>query len=258
MSQKRSSRSIDELIDVMIKNNLANMYSLLMARVIAFYPETMRADVQPLLKMVNLNGVEVENSITTDLPVMYSNSADIYIRTPLVKGDLVLVAYSSVAIDDILNSAVPVKVSSKRKFSQKDGVVLGSYRFNNGPNTLSGDAESVVVHRRSTNTVIKITPAGDIIITGANQINAQCKTASITSSGATDVSASNVSISAQNVAIEATETSISGNLSVGGTANVTGTLTGGKIKTASGKDMDEHTHNYRPGDGAPTATTGPN
>lgn len=258
MSQKRSSKGIDELIDVMIKNNLANMYSLLMARVIAFYPETMRADVQPLLKMVNLEGVEVENSITTDLPIMYSNSADIYIRTPLVKDDLVLVAYSSVALDDILNSNTPVKVRSKRKFSQKDGVVLGSYRFNNGPETLSGDAESVVIHRRSTNTVIKITPGGDVIVTGANQISAQCKTASVTSSGATSVEASNVAINASSVVIEAQETSISGNLSVGGTANIKGTLTGGKIKTASGKDMDEHTHNYRPGDGAPTATTGPN
>lgn len=258
MSQKRSSRSVDELIGVMIKNNLANMYSMLMARVIAFYPETMRADVQPLLKTVNLDGIEVENSITTDLPVMYSSSADIYVRTPLVKGDLVLVAYSSVAIDDILNSTVPVKVNSKRKFSQKDGVVLGSYRFNNGPKTLTGDPESIVVHRRSTNTVVKITPSGDIIVTGANQINAECKTATITASGDTSVTASSVAISAKNVAIEAQETSISGNLSVGGTASVSGSITGGTITTASGIDMDSHTHNYRPGDGSPTATTGPN
>lgn len=257
MPQKRSNRSVDELVDIMVRNTLSNMFTFLMARVVAFYPEAMRADVQPLIITKNIEGRNVENSITTDLPIIFPNSKDIYVRTPLVKGDLVLVGYSTVALDEILSSNAPVLVNSKRRFSQKDGIVLGGYRFDSGAQTLTGESESIVIHRRSTNTVIKITPAGDVIVTGANQCSVQCKSSSIEASADISLKASSISLEAPSVSIKASNTDVSGKLAVAGESTFTSKVTAGQLTTKAGKDMDTHTHRYNPGPGEPTETSGP-
>lgn len=238
-----SSKSFDEIVKLIVENRLATMYTCLMAKVLKFYPEDMRADVQPLLKTTDINGVEQDSSPTTNIPVMFPNSGDLYIRTPLVTGDLVLVMYSTVALDYVLESDKPVNPTIKRRFSQKDGVIVGGYRFDGGTKTLSGSAEDLVIHRRSTGTIIKFTKDGNLEISGAKVIKAQCASATVESQSTT--------IKSNQVVVDSPLTHFKGKVIVDQD------LTGGAIKTASGKDFDTHKHPYKPGDGAPTDTGAP-
>lgn len=244
LKPSKSKKSLDEIIKLMIENKLATIYTSLPARVLKFYPETMRADVQPLLKTIDINGVAQDSSPTTNVPIIYPNAGDLYIRTPLEPGDLVLVQYSTVALDDILETNLPVKNTLKRRFSQKDGFVVGGYRFDKGAETLSGGAKDLVIHRRSTDTIIKLDASGNINISGANSISVEAKSASL--------EAPNVSVNASNINITASQTAINGNVTV------SGSLQAGSMVTSGGINLDEHTHNYNPGPGAPTATTSPN
>lgn len=238
-----SNKGLDEIIKLIVDNRLATVYTSLMSKVLAFYPETMRADVQPLLKTLDINGIEQDSSATTNVPVIFPNSGDFYIRTPLVPGDLVLVQYSTVALDYILESDRPVNPTIKRRFSQKDGMVLGGYRYDGGEKTLSGSSKDMIIHRRSTDTIIKFTESGNIEISGAKTVSAQCEKALIDSS--------DTLIKSKQVTIDAPLTTFKGQVVV------EQTLTGGAIKSKAGKDLDNHTHKYRPGDGAPTDTSAP-
>lgn len=251
-----SSKTLDDIINTMVHTRLSNMYTMLPARVLKFYPEEMRADVLPLLQGTDINGVEQNSSPTTNVPVIFPNSKDIYIRTPLEEGDLVMVSYSTVALDELLETDVPTKPQSKRRFSQKDGVVLGGYRYDSGAKTLTGCDRDLVLHRRSTDTIIKITDSGNVEITGAKKILAECEELDVKAS-------SNATIKSPTVKIDSETTTATGNLvvekslTVAGGAAISGGLKGDSITTNKGTNMDNHTHDYNPGPGAPTSTTPP-
>lgn len=255
---ENNSKSFDDIVRAMVTNKSKTWYTTLLARVIKFYPEDMRADVQPLLCTTNLDGEEIENSPTTNLPVMFPNTKDLYIRFPLTKGDLVLVAYSTVSLDEILDSEAPVKPISSRRFSQKDGIVLGGYRFNSGVKTLGSDGDSLIIQRRKSGTIIKLDPEGNITIDKANNINVSCKTISVNAADSATVNTKSAAINATTTIIKGSEVSINAaTTSVSGDLTVAGSIQGGKILTAGGKNLDEHTHKYNPGPGAPTETSTP-
>lgn len=256
--QKNSAKSVDDIIEAMINNKTKTWYTTLLARVLKFYPAEMRADVQPLLCTTNLDGVDVENSPTTNIPIIFPNTKDLYIRFPLAKDDLVLVVYSTVALDEILDSATPVKPKSLRRFSQKDGMVLGGYRFNGGEKTLNSDGESLIIHRRGAGTIIKLDPAGNITVSGANNIDVSCKSVVVKAADSAEVTTKNAKINATTTTIKGSEVSINAkSTQVSGDLTVVGSIKGGKILTAGGKNLDEHTHKYNPGPGAPTETSAP-
>lgn len=239
---QKHNLTVDGLVKLLIDQKLTSIYTALPAKVLKFYPEEMRADVQPLVAIVNEQGVEVPNSSTSNIPIIYPESKDIYVRHPLVPGDLVWVQYSTVALDDILASTNPVVPKSIRRFSQKDGVILGGYRYDEGSKTLAGRAEDLIIHRRSTNTTVSINKSGDVEIIGAKNVNVQAESV---------------------VTLDVPQTVITGNLSIQGAATVastmvvTGAVTGGKMETSSGISLEDHTHNYRPGPGGPTPTSKP-
>lgn len=265
MKLKSNTIPIDDLIKHILKNKFEGIYSSLPARVESFNTETMRAVIQPLITHKDIHGNPQECTLFSEVPVLYPNSADVYLRTPLNKDDLVFVSYSSVAIDILLGVDKPADPGSVRKFSQKDGFVVGGYRYDEGSKTLSGFSEDVVLHRRSTDTIIRFSKDGDLIVSGAKKVQVECEQSEVTCQTS--------SITGQKHTIKGLvditgNTTIKGIVDITGATKITGAATvvgalsatlgisgsGGEfsvedgvmtakgIKTKSGVDVDKHTH----------------
>lgn len=258
--KKSNLIEIDDLIKALIKDFADTVYTSLPARVVSFNTDTMRAIIQPLITHKDIHGQPQEYSVFSEVPVLYPNSADVYIRTPLNKDDLVFVSYSTVALDILMGINKPADPDSLRKFSLKDAFVVGGYRFDGGAKTLSGFSEDIVIHRRSTNTIIRFAKNGDLIITGAKKVQVDCQESEVTCN-TTKVTCNTSELVGTKHTITGL-VDITGDTTIKGLVDITGALaasggisgSGGSftvdegvmvakgIKTAKGVDLDLHTH----------------
>jgi hypothetical protein len=97
-------------------------------KITKFDKEMMRADVQPFLKQSYTSDddttTETQYPIIPNIPVMFINAGDYYIRPPYKIGDMVWVGFSSRNIDTSLDEYS--RVEAEALFSMENACVLGS------------------------------------------------------------------------------------------------------------------------------------
>ncbi len=201
----------NRLIKDYVKTEINSINTLLPAKIKKYYPSQMRADII-FLNKVEVNGEFVEQSCVYSCPVILPKVSGFFISMPYKEGDVVMVAFSQVALDNLLDSGQSEVVEIKRRFSLDDAVVLGGVQIESKGDLGSANGEDIILENIETNTTIKIKSSGDIEISGSKNINiTNDEGVNITTADCTIDSSNSVIIKSQNtVDIDGGEVNLSG------------------------------------------------
>lgn len=201
----------NNILQFLIKQNIDKINTIKVVEVIAVYDDSV--DIKPCVNFLNGDLESVEPNIVFNIPYFTYQCGSKAIKIKPVIGDWGLALINDTNISKIKNTKQRANPDNLRKFSLADSVYIGSF-----------------IKKTAPTEYIDITENGiDIITTGTININ---------STGATNITASNMTIN--------NDVSINGNLTITGTATASDCISG----TISGKS---HIHgNVASG----TSTTG--
>jgi hypothetical protein len=115
--------SFSELLEKAIDDKIKDIQLGMVAKIESFDPITMRADIDPLLKIKNDLGESEDLPILSDLPVRFYYGGGYLIKPAYENGDLVWLAFST---HDLENSLQEYKRNaSDKKFEIHNACVMG-------------------------------------------------------------------------------------------------------------------------------------
>lgn len=160
--------SLLDALTVWLENRLADVHTILPGKVVAFYPDSQSADVQPLLKRtIRLPGEDpkvIEYPQVTKAPVVYPRGAGWRITWPLKAGDLVLVAVGERSLDRWLSGdGAAVAPGDPRKHDLSDAVVLAGLAPYGSAIPDIG-TEDLVLGREDASSELRLKPDGTILL----------------------------------------------------------------------------------------------
>ncbi len=200
----------NKLIKDYVKTEVDSINTLLPAKIKRYYPSEMRADIV-LLNKVEVNGNISEQSCIYSCPVMLPKVAGFFIGMPYKEGDVVMVAFSQVALDDLLNSGEAEETKQNRRFSLDDGVVLGGVQIESKGTLANASDEDIVMENIDTGTIIKVKANGDIEINGSKNITVSNEESiNITTKDCKVEAGNDVYIKGKNIDVEGTNITLKG------------------------------------------------
>lgn len=116
------SESLTQAINNCIKQDRANLYTALPAKVISFNGHTVTCEV--MIKRVITNGQEIEIPPLADVPVQFPHAGGFCFTVPIKKGDEGLVIFSSRCIDGWYQSANKSIPLDSRMHDLSDGIFI--------------------------------------------------------------------------------------------------------------------------------------
>lgn len=114
--------SFTEYMDDFWEDRAKNIQLGIICKVVKFDSVTMRADVQPLMKIKNALDVEIDYPILSDLPVLFFNAGGFYIRPQYQVNDFVYVSFTTFDMSDSLKGYI--RAESEKIFSIENAVVV--------------------------------------------------------------------------------------------------------------------------------------
>jgi len=115
--------SFSELLESAINDKIKDIQLGMIGKIDSFDSAKMRADVDPLLKIKNDEGEEIELPILPDLPVRFFYGGGFLIKPTYQSGDLVWISFST---HDLENSLQEYKrAASEKKFEIHNACVMG-------------------------------------------------------------------------------------------------------------------------------------
>lgn len=219
---------------------------------------SIKIDMQELYR----NDTSVDYPVICNVPIIFPRCGGAEISMPVKRGDTCLVIFMDRDIDNWLLGASGTKPETKRIHHLNDAVaIMGLSPFNKPGSAknatdmmISYDGSRVVLKPKG---IVEIESAKELNIKSEN-ININCKNASIKASDNTHVECRNAVIkAASKISTESPEFIQKGNLKVEGNIEITGASTlKGKLKTeagiensgsnliSNGKTFETHTHDY--------------
>ncbi len=154
----------DEILELAITSFLAGVHTSMPGRVVEYFPETQKADIKPLLKMLTVHGDGSELvepiPIIPDVPIHFLRAAGFVMTFPVKAGDLVCLHFMERSIDNYLSSTgEDTDPDDFRKHDLSDAVAVpGFYPFARS----IGDISSVnmVMGKSEGGIQIHLTPGG--------------------------------------------------------------------------------------------------
>lgn len=206
--------NINELLNVIIANKLADMHICMPAKVVSYDFKTRKATVQPALNQKYNDGEVVELPVIHNVPVIHPAAGGASITLPVKKDDPVLLVFSERSLEEWLQNGKQITPDDPRQNDLTDAVAhLGLQPF-----SVQSPVES----------------ADDLMIDyDGSQIV-------IHPAGVMDISAEQINMDAPTVNIDATNVNVSGKLTA---ANVEATSQlKGATALIGGKNFATHTH----------------
>lgn len=197
-----------------------SIHTLIPGTIQEFDAVKMEASVIPLSKPV-ISGKEIEPQLIERCPVCFLNDSTFSVRHPLKKGDLVIIGFSEVSLENLLNENVSNSVKNTKKFNITDGIILGTIDSETDE-MISEFSDDLLLINKKTGHKVVFKEDGSLFTT----------VEIISAPNATTISAPNATVSCKKL--------IASDDVVGG-----------------GISLKEHTHSYRPGSGGPTPTDKP-
>ncbi len=119
-----------------IESWLVGIHTAIPARVIAYYSEETRADVQPLISMQDEEGDVQERSIILGVPLQMPGSSTSLVNIPVKQGDIVLCVFSMRGLDAFKGGdGTPAAPTDFRMFDKRDAIAIpGVFPFELHPN----------------------------------------------------------------------------------------------------------------------------
>ena len=215
----------------MIKSYVDNINTSFLAVIESYDIETGRATIYPKIKYLDNNGNYVEYASIVECPVASFKCGSFYLRCPYKIGDIVIVICSQDALDDLLISSSTTinNLDGIAKHRMQDAIIIGGVFVEDEKLMNKNFPNDFIIQNRANNDIIVLKQNGGIEINTTSEIKINAgETINITSP---------VSNIKGNVNIQ-------GNVSITGNQTTSGTITGGAVKTSSGIDLDNHTHEY--------------
>jgi len=106
-------------------NLLEGVNSCTIGRIEKFDTKKMKAEVMPLVKYKNKDGITEERPLLIEVPVSFLKAGPFIIRPPYKQGDIVLVIFADNDIENVLLSGDVSEPNSTRKHSLDDAIVVG-------------------------------------------------------------------------------------------------------------------------------------
>lgn len=188
--------TLGELFSRTVSAALGGVNTAMPGRVVQFYPEERKVDVQPIIRKQMADGTLLDYPVILGVPVEYPCSSSSLIYFPLNRGDSVLIVFSQVSTDNWLfsNTGKLVDPADNSRFNISDAFVIPGVspfpisRDQWDSQVLTKDSSSVIIKHNigtATEAEITISPEGEIGLQSLLPIKA--KTTSLDSIG--DVSA---------------------------------------------------------------------
>ena len=211
--------ALNEILRKFLQNRVDDM---LPARVVAYDRATNRAQVQPLIQILDTEGQLTSRAAVASIPVLFLGGGDFFLSFNLPAGSLGWIKSSDRDISLFLQFYGETGPNTKRLHRFEDAVFIPDIMT--GHTIDSEDDTSMVIQNKDAS--VKISLNGTRI--------------KMTVGGATFTH------------IDGTFTIDGANLQVNGDINATGTITGDNDVVTGSISLKDHTH-----DGSPTAPTGP-
>ncbi len=155
--REQANRNANKFFEDLKKNISGETNVCKMAKVVKFYPETMKVDVMPL--------PSEDNSMVINVPVATVRTKDFLIYYPLKAGDTVILIFADNDIDNILLGEDSIE--TERGHDISDCICIGGITLLN--ETLDVDDKDALVIQNISNTAsISIKKDGDIKIKAKN------------------------------------------------------------------------------------------
>jgi len=230
-----------DLLDAAVNYHLADLNTCLPCTIVEYDDATMKATVQPLIKLRRVDDVVEDMPPIVGVPVIQQGNGNFSITHPVKKGDTVIVFFFQRSIDNWVHSdgTSTIDPESFRKHDYNDAVALtGLYPF---PKAVGSDPSDLVIRAniqsgnesritlKATGEVVIHSTANTTITTGADTV--------INASGNITATASG------NATLNASAATVNCNLTVNGDIHSTGTVTGDTDCIGGGKSLKNHTHN---------------
>jgi len=258
----QKSKSLDEIINMYAKDNIAKMFTTLPAIVVNYYPDKQLIDAQPLTQQFLYNddavsGGEVVNMAQLNaIPVVFPRAKDIVVTQPIQTGDECLLLFMHKSSYGVFNTGEISPPSHLENGNPEDAIALifqfslpkhgeisptpslTSYDIRTVDGTSAISIENGVITSKVNNNTIVINNSSITASVGSNS--------SITlTDGTVTINANTVQItgndgvtidSSSNITLEAPLINLNGQISGGGTGGATASFTGSL--TASGDISD--------------------
>lgn len=222
-----------------IKSNISEVNTSFLAIVESYDIETGRATIHPKIKYLDNNGEYVEYASIVECPVASFKCGSFYLRCPYVYGDIVIVVCSQDALDDLLISSGTTisNLDGIQKHRMQDAIIIGGVFVEDEKIMNKNFPNDFIIQNRLNNDLIVLKKEGGVEINTTSEVK---------------INSGNV------INITSPVSNIKGDVNITGNANVSGNFVGGTVATASGIDLDKHTHSYTvPAHGAGPANTSP-
>ena len=202
------------VIKNMIDDSLNELHTSLACKITSINHSAGTCTVQPLAKR-ELCQQKIDYPPLIDVRLDFLKFGKWSFQIPRQVGDIVWVGFSETALSD---------ETSLERFSLNEPYIIGSCE-----NGFEANSDDIIL--QGSGTRIEIKGNGDItILAGSNETTI---TSNVTLNG---------------------NLTINGNTTQIGTVTVNGSIGASGDVTGKGISLDKHTHNYNPGDNAPTST----
>lgn len=224
------SGTFEELFSKLFKHNInSNVYTSIPAEVIKVetFTSEQTVDVKPLINKTYDDGVVLALPSILSVPVVFPSAGGGVLTFPIKKGDTVLIVFSMRSIDEWLEGkGESVTPSDIRTHYLNDAIAIpGLYTKKSHLNPNKDDVELKFINNGEVTSAIRMTPSGELVAKSKGNVTATSEQG--------DVILSN----GQNKSLTLKQ---SGEVRHHSGARITD---GGNFITASGKSLDNHTHN---------------
>lgn len=221
-----------KVVKEMISHSINEINTSFLAVVESYNIETGRATIHPKIKYLNNYNEYVEYASIVECPVASFKCGSFYLRCPYVSGDTVIVVCSQDALDDLLiNDDTTIStLDGVAKYRLQDAIIIGGVYIESESKMNSNFPDDFIIQNRQNNDVIVLKKSGGVEITTESEVKIN----------AGDVI--NITSPISNIK---GNVNIQGDVSISGNNTTQGTITGGKVQSSGGKDLDAHTHSYQ-------------
>lgn len=158
----------NDILNQFFNAKMAGIHTALPGIVKSYDPETQKAEVQPAIKKKYRDGETESMPIITGVPVMFPRVGNASLTFPIEDGDTVLLIFAERNIENFLNQGGEQEPADNTKFSLSDAVALpGLFPFTEDNPDPAGEDLTL----KFGDSEIRMTPDGDITITGTNSIS---------------------------------------------------------------------------------------
>lgn len=156
---------IGDLVKAIVNNALDELHTAIPARVESFNPQTMRANVTLLRKRrVSADSDPEPIPPILEVPVLLIKGGDFVIRSPVKKGDTVLVVFSERAMDYLLIDGNPQDPRFKRRHALDDAIAIPGLLNQSEAKLPSEHAEDMLVYHRQIGSKVVLRQSGDLLV----------------------------------------------------------------------------------------------